>query len=139
MRPSHHIQNALLLYYFSKGETRMSFVELGLKESSLKAIEKMGFEAPSEIQAQAIPVLMEGNVDFIGQAQTGSGKTAAFVLPLLEKIDLKSPAMQALILAPTRELANPIHEEIQKLSAFEPARSMSVYGRTSVGLQIRDF
>ena len=117
----------------------MSFVELGLKESSLKAIEKMGFEAPSEIQAQAIPVLMEGNVDFIGQAQTGSGKTAAFVLPLLEKIDLKSPAMQALILAPTRELANQIHEEIQKLSAFEPARSMSVYGGTSVGLQIRDF
>ncbi len=117
----------------------MSFVNLGLKESSLKAIEKMGFENPSEIQQQAIPVLIKGNIDFIGQAQTGSGKTAAFVLPLLEKLDFKSPALQALILAPTRELANQIHEEIQKLSAFESIRSMSVYGGTSVGLQIKDF
>ena len=117
----------------------MSFSTLGLKPSSLKAIEKMGFENPSEIQAQAIPVLMEGEVDFIGQAQTGSGKTAAFVLPLLEKLDLKNPSLQALVLAPTRELANQIHEEIQKLSAFEPIRSMSVYGGTSVGLQIKDF
>lgn len=117
----------------------MSFKELGLKESSLKAIEKMGFETPSEIQSQAIPVLMSGEVDFIGQAQTGSGKTAAFVLPLLEKLDFKSPALQAIILAPTRELANQINEEIQKLSAFEPIRSMSVYGGTSVGLQIKDF
>lgn len=117
----------------------MSFNELGLKESSLKAIAKMGFEAPSEIQAQAIPVLLSGDVDFIGQAQTGSGKTAAFVLPLLEKLDLKSNTLQAIILAPTRELANQIHEEIQKLSAFEPVRSMSVYGGTSIGLQIKDF
>lgn len=117
----------------------MSFIDLGLKESSLKAIAKMGFEAPSEIQQQAIPVLMQGDVDFIGQAQTGSGKTAAFVLPLLEKLDFKSPALQAIILAPTRELANQINEEIQKLSAFEPIRSMSVYGGTSVGLQIKDF
>lgn len=117
----------------------MSFNELGLKESSLKAIEQMGFESPSEIQTQAIPVLMQGDVDFIGQAQTGSGKTAAFVLPLLEKLDFKSPALQAIILAPTRELANQINEEIQKLSAFEPIRSMSVYGGTSVGLQIKDF
>lgn len=117
----------------------MSFIELGLKESSLKAITKMGYEHPSEIQVQAIPVLMQGDVDFIGQAQTGSGKTAAFVLPLLEKLDFKSPALQAVILAPTRELANQINEEIQKLSAFEPIRSMSVYGGTSVGLQIKDF
>jgi len=117
----------------------MSFIELGLKESSLKAIAKMGFENPSEIQTQAIPVLMQGDVDFIGQAQTGSGKTAAFVLPLLEKLDFKSPALQAIILAPTRELANQINEEIQKLSVFEPIRSMSVYGGTSVGLQIKDF
>lgn len=115
------------------------FTDLGLKESSLKAIAKMGFESPSEIQTQAIPVLMQGDVDFIGQAQTGSGKTAAFVLPLLEKLDFKSPALQAIILAPTRELANQINEEIQKLSAFEPIRSMSVYGGTSVGLQIKDF
>lgn len=117
----------------------MLFTELGLKESSIKAITKMGYESPSEIQEQAIPLLLKGDVDFIGQAQTGSGKTAAFVLPLLEKLDFKSPALQALILAPTRELANQINEEIQKLSAFEPIRSMSVYGGTSVGLQIKDF
>ncbi len=117
----------------------MLFTELGLKESSLKAIAKMGFETPSEIQQQAIPLLMKGDVDFIGQAQTGSGKTAAFVLPLLENIDFKLPALQAIILAPTRELANQINEEIQKLTAFEPVRSMSVYGGTSVGLQIKEF
>jgi ATP-dependent RNA helicase DeaD len=116
----------------------MSFVNLGLKQSSLKAIEKLGYENPSEIQSQAIPVLMAGDIDFIGQAQTGSGKTAAFVLPLLEKLDFKSSALQALVLAPTRELANQIHEEIQKLSAFESIRSMSVYGGTSTGLQIKD-
>jgi ATP-dependent RNA helicase DeaD len=116
----------------------MSFINLGLKASSLQAIAKMGFENPSEIQEQAIPLLMQGDVDFIGQAQTGSGKTAAFVLPLLEKLDLKNPNLQALVLAPTRELANQIHEEIQKLTAFEPVRSMSVYGGTSVGLQIKD-
>jgi ATP-dependent RNA helicase DeaD len=116
----------------------MSFLSLGLKESSIKAITKMGYETPSEIQEQAIPVLLKGDIDFIGQAQTGSGKTAAFVLPLLEKLDFKSPTLQAIILAPTRELANQIHEEIQKLSAFEPIRSMSVYGGTSTGLQIKD-
>jgi ATP-dependent RNA helicase DeaD len=117
----------------------MSFIDLGLKESSLKAIAKMGYETPSEIQQEAIPVLMKGNIDFIGQAQTGSGKTAAFVLPLLEKLDFKLAALQAIILAPTRELANQISEEIQKLSAFEPIRSMSVYGGTSTGLQIKDY
>jgi ATP-dependent RNA helicase DeaD len=116
----------------------MSFLSLGLKESSIKAITKMGYENPSEIQEQAIPALIKGDIDFIGQAQTGSGKTAAFVLPLLEKLDFKNPALQALILAPTRELANQIHEEIQKLSAFESIRSMSVYGGTSTGLQIKD-
>jgi ATP-dependent RNA helicase DeaD len=127
------------IYFFLERRKRMSFIDLGLKESSLKAIEKMGYETPSEIQTQAIPVLMQGDVDFIGQAQTGSGKTAAFVLPLLEKLDFKSPNLQALILAPTRELANQINEEIQKLSSFEPIRSMSVYGGTSVGLQIKEF
>lgn len=116
----------------------MSFADLGLKEASLKAIQKMGFETPSEIQAQAIPVLLKDDVDFIGQAQTGTGKTAAFALPLLQKIDFKAPGIQALILAPTRELANQINEEIQKLSSFEPVKSMAVYGGTPIGGQIRD-
>jgi ATP-dependent RNA helicase DeaD len=116
----------------------MSFLSLGLKESSIKAITKMGYETPSEIQMEAIPALIKGDIDFIGQAQTGSGKTAAFVLPLLEKLDFKNLNLQALILAPTRELANQINEEIQKLSAYESIRSMSVYGGTSTGLQIKD-
>jgi ATP-dependent RNA helicase DeaD len=114
------------------------FTELGLKESSLKAIEKLGYTTPTEIQVKSIPLLLEKDIDFIGQAQTGTGKTAAFVLPLLEKIDLAKNEIQALIIAPTRELANQIQEEIDKLSCFEKARSVSVYGGTSVSGQIRE-
>ncbi|MEX1099958.1 MAG: DEAD/DEAH box helicase, partial [Bacteriovoracaceae bacterium] len=94
----------------------MLFNELNLKESSLKAIEALGFEAPTEIQEKSIPILLENDIDFIGQAQTGTGKTAAFALPLFEKLDLKSKDIQSLILAPTRELANQICEEFKKLS-----------------------
>lgn len=114
------------------------FKQLGIKESSLKAIERLGFEEPTEIQAKSVPLLLERDIDFIGQAQTGTGKTAAFVLPLLEKIDYDSKDIQALIIAPTRELANQIQEEIDKLSHFEPVRSISVYGGTSVSMQIKD-
>lgn len=119
-------------------ESFLLFTDLNLKLSSLKAVEKMGFEEPSEIQEKAIPILTASDVDFVGQAQTGTGKTAAFVLPLLEKIDLKNNNVQALIVSPTRELAIQIQQEIEKLSEFEPVRSMTVYGGTSVGLQIRD-
>ncbi len=116
----------------------MLFSELGLKASSLEAVTKLGYLQPTEIQERAIPVLMGEPVDFIGQAQTGTGKTAAFVLPLLEKIDRTSKHVQCLILAPTRELANQIHEEIKKLSQMEPIKCLAVYGGTSVGGQIRD-
>lgn len=116
----------------------MLFTELNLKLSSLKAVEKMGFEEPSEIQEKAIPVLLEKNIDFVGQAQTGTGKTAAFVLPLLEKLVLNNKNVQSLIVSPTRELAIQIQQEIEKLSSFEPVRSMTVYGGTSVGQQIRE-
>ena len=101
----------------------MLFTELGLKESSLKAIEKLGYTTPTEIQVKSIPLLLEKDIDFIGQAQTGTGKTAAFVLPLLEKIDLSKNEIQALIIAPTRELANQIQEEIDKLSFFEKIKN----------------
>jgi ATP-dependent RNA helicase DeaD len=114
------------------------FSELGLKSSSLEAVTKLGYTQPTEIQERAIPILLADEVDFIGQAQTGTGKTAAFVLPLLEKIDRKSRDVQCLILAPTRELANQIQEEIKKLSQMEPVRCLAVYGGTSVGGQIRD-
>lgn len=116
----------------------MLFTELGLKETSLQAIAKLGFEKPSEIQEKSIPMLLADDIDFVGQAQTGTGKTAAFVLPLLEKIDLSKNHVQALIIAPTRELANQISEEIGKLSSCEKARTMAVYGGTSVMGQIKD-
>lgn len=115
----------------------MLFNELPLKPNSLRAIEALGFETPSDIQEQSIPLLIADDIDFIGQAQTGTGKTAAFTLPLLEKIDFKSSDIQALILAPTRELANQICEEIKKLSQFEPVRTMSVYGGTQVYSQLK--
>lgn len=115
----------------------MLFKELNLKPASLKAVEAMGFESPTEIQEKSIPLLLERNVDFIGQAQTGTGKTAAFALPLLEKIDFDSSYIQALILAPTRELANQICEEIDKLSKFEKVRTLAVYGGQPVSGQLR--
>jgi ATP-dependent RNA helicase DeaD len=123
--------------YREKGKM-MLFSELNLKESSLKAIEALGFEKPSEIQEKSIPILLEKDIDFIGQAQTGTGKTAAFALPLFEKIDFSSRDIQALILAPTRELANQICQEIDKLSKFEPVRTLAIYGGVPISNQMRD-
>jgi ATP-dependent RNA helicase DeaD len=116
----------------------MLFSELNLKASSLKAVEALGFESPSEIQEKSIPKLMGEDIDFIGQAQTGTGKTAAFTLPLLEKLDFESRHIQAVIIAPTRELANQICEEVKKLSKFEPVRTLAVYGGVSIQNQLRD-
>ncbi len=115
----------------------MKFSELPLKETVLKAIEARGYETPTDIQAEAIPLLMNGDVDFVGQAQTGTGKTAAFALPLLSKIDSKETAVQALILSPTRELANQICDEIKNFSKFERVKTIPVYGGISLDGQIR--
>ncbi len=116
----------------------MLFSDLNLKSSSMKAIEALGFEAPSEIQEKSIPKLLEADIDFIGQAQTGTGKTAAFTLPLLEKIDFSAKHIQAMIIAPTRELANQICQEIDKLSKFEPVRTLAVYGGVPISGQLRE-
>ena len=91
---------------------RSPFERLGLSAEILRAVEKVGYEAPSPIQAKAIPVLLEGR-DLIGQAQTGTGKTAAFALPLLAAIDLEQARPQMLVLTPTRELALQVSEAIQ--------------------------
>ena len=92
------------------------FKVFGLSESTLRALEKKGFEEPTEIQKLTIPLLLNSDKDVIGQAQTGTGKTAAFGLPLIEKIDEKGcKFVQALILVPTRELALQISEEINSL------------------------
>ena len=80
------------------------FTDFGLNPALLKAIEELGFENPMPIQEQTIPVLLEFDTDFVGLAQTGTGKTAAFGLPLLQKIDASQRCVQALILCPTREL-----------------------------------
>src|SRR5438045_9398421 len=88
-----------------------SFTDLGLSPELLAAIADAGYEAPTAIQARTIPLLLAGH-DVIGQAQTGTGKTAAFALPILEKLDLSLNAVQALVLTPTRELAIQVAEAI---------------------------
>ncbi|HEY0455208.1 MAG TPA: DEAD/DEAH box helicase, partial [Verrucomicrobiae bacterium] len=107
------------------------FTELGLSAEVLKAIEKMGFEKASPIQAQAIPVIMEG-LDVVGQSQTGSGKTAAFGVPAVEKVDPQERKVQVLILCPTRELAVQVSEEIHKLAHFKKGiHALPIYGGQS--------
>jgi ATP-dependent RNA helicase DeaD len=118
-------------------ETFETFSELGLSENILKALTEMGFEKPSPIQAQGIPAVMQGS-DVIGQAQTGTGKTAAFGIPVLEKIDLSSNSVQALILCPTRELAVQVAEEIGRLAKYiRGLRIEAIYGGDSIDRQIR--
>lgn len=113
------------------------FDELSLSEPILRAVAEMGFEAVSPIQAQAIPAQMEGR-DMIGQAQTGTGKTAAFGIPLLQKIDPDDKKIQAIILLPTRELAIQVAEEIRRLAKFmHKIKVLPVYGGQDIGRQIR--
>ena len=89
------------------------FAELGLEDNLLKAIEDMGFTSPSDVQEKAIPVLLEKDTDMVSLAQTGTGKTAAFGFPMLQKIDVGSRTTQGLILSPTRELCLQITNEIK--------------------------
>ncbi len=113
------------------------FDELNLSAPILRAVAEMGFEAVSPIQAQAIPAQMEGR-DMIGQAQTGTGKTAAFGIPLLQKIDPEDKKIQAIILLPTRELAIQVAEEIRRLAKFmHKIKVLPVYGGQDIGRQIR--
>ena len=113
------------------------FDELMLDDRLLRAVTDMGFEEPSPIQAQAIPLQMEG-LDIIGQAQTGTGKTAAFVIPLLQKIDPRSKKLQAIALCPTRELAIQVADEIRKLSKYmHGIKILPIYGGQDIVRQIR--
>ena len=116
---------------------KMRFEEMNLSDDIKKAVEAMGFEEASPIQSQAIPILMEGK-DIIGQAQTGTGKTAAFGIPILEMINLKDNAVQALILCPTRELSIQVAQEITKLGKFKRALNvLPIYGGQPIDRQIR--
>jgi len=96
----------------------------------------MGFEEATPIQAKTIPLSMEGK-DLIGQAQTGTGKTAAFGIPLIEKLDIKSPHVQGIIIAPTRELAIQVSEELYKIGMDARARVLAVYGGSDIQRQIK--
>jgi len=112
------------------------FSELGLSAELLKAIDKLGFEQASPIQAEAIPILMQGR-DVVGQSQTGSGKTAAFAVPAIEKVDVDSRATQVLVLCPTRELAVQVSEEVHKLAFFKRGvHALPIYGGQSYERQL---
>ena len=114
-----------------------SFRELGLSEPVLQALAAVGYESPSPIQAQTIPVLL-GGADVLGQAQTGTGKTAAFALPLLQQIDLGRAVPQALVLVPTRELAIQVSEAFSKYAAFlKGLNVLPIYGGQSYTPQLK--
>tara|TARA_R110000868_G_scaffold169332_3_gene404333 strand:+ start:441 stop:2345 length:1905 start_codon:yes stop_codon:yes gene_type:complete len=114
------------------------FEALGLKQSILNAITDMGFETPSDVQEQAIPILLESDTDLVALAQTGTGKTAAFGFPLIQKIDAESRTTQGLILSPTRELCLQITNEMQAYSKYERnINVVAIYGGASITEQAR--
>jgi ATP-dependent RNA helicase DeaD len=112
------------------------FGELGLSQPVLQAISRMGFEAATPIQEQAIPLAMAGR-DFIGQSQTGTGKTAAFGIPLVEKIDRETEKVEGLVVAPTRELAVQVAEELNTIGQVKGVRALPIYGGQDINRQIR--
>ena len=115
------------------------FEQLGLNESLLMAIKDMGFENPSEVQEKAIPLLLDQDIDIVALAQTGTGKTAAFGFPLIQKIDAENKSTQALILSPTRELCLQITNEIKQYSKYvKGLHTVAVYGGASITEQARE-
>lgn len=118
--------------------TRMNkFQELGLQESLVRAIDDMGFETPSEVQEKAIPLLLAEDIDLVALAQTGTGKTAAFGFPLIQKIDPSAKQTQGLILSPTRELCLQITNELKSYSKYENVNVVAIYGGASISDQAR--
>ncbi len=121
----------------SINQTSLSFADLDIHEMVLKSVEEAGYESPSAIQAETIPHLLEGK-DLIGQAQTGTGKTAAFSLPLLSRLDITSKDTQILVLAPTRELAIQVAEAMQVYARhLKGFHVMPIYGGQSIDIQLR--
>src|SRR6187399_618863 len=117
----------------------MTFEGLGLDSKLIQATDALGFKNPTPIQEKAIPVLLSGTKDLVGLAQTGTGKTAAFGLPLLQLVDASQKHPQALVICPTRELCIQIVSEIELFKKFMPSMHVvAVYGGTSIGMQIRD-
>ncbi len=115
----------------------LRYEDSGIDEKILRAVKEMGFEVMTPIQAQAIPVLLEGK-DVIGQAQTGTGKTAAFGIPLLQSVDPEDPKLQAIVLCPTRELAIQAAEEVRRFAKYmHSVKVLPIYGGQDISKQIR--
>ncbi|OQW48487.1 MAG: hypothetical protein A4S09_04730 [Proteobacteria bacterium SG_bin7] len=114
-----------------------SFAELNLSENLKRSIADLGYEIPSAIQARALPILLGHPTDFIGIAATGTGKTAAFGIPLIESIDTEKKYVQALVLCPTRELALQVSEQLNLLGNHKRARVTAIYGGSSYNDQVR--
>lgn len=114
----------------------ITFYDLGLSHQIIQAISNMGFETATPIQEQTIPKALEGH-DLIGQAQTGTGKTAAFGIPLIEKCDSDNKSVQCLVVAPTRELAMQVAEELNKLGQYKGIKTVPIYGGQDFQRQIR--
>src|SRR5690349_2475920 len=116
-----------------------TFEGLGLEERLVKAVSELGFEEPTTIQEKAIPVLLSGTKDYVGLAQTGTGNTTAFGLPLLQLIDADKKYPQALVVCPTRELCIQIVNEVELFKKhIRGVNVVAVYGGASIGAQIRD-
>src|SRR5918996_2213797 len=128
-----HIFRAFCRHTLRVKKLLKTFQELGIDVETTKALREHGYEDPFPIQQEAIPLMLKG-LDVIGQAHTGTGKTAAFALPILTKIKRRGP-IQALILVPTRELAVQVTAEINKFAKYTGIRTVSIYGGQSIGIQ----
>ena len=115
----------------------MTFEEFNLLPSLFKGIQDLGFESPTEIQENAIPLLLNHEGDFVGQAQTGTGKTMAFLVPLLEQMNTNAKGVQSLIVAPTRELAQQVFVELEKVAKHMGVKAITVYGGVPYEKQIQ--
>jgi len=114
-----------------------NFENLGLSAETLNVLDNKGFEIPTSIQEKAIPIILETDFDIVGQAQTGTGKTAAFGLPLMELLKEKQKSVQSLILTPTRELAIQVAEELLSFKGNRKFRITAIYGGQSINIQLR--
>ena len=114
----------------------VKFQDLGISPATMKSLKRMGFEEATPIQAETIPLSLQ-NKDLIGQAQTGTGKTAAFGVPLVDKIDVANEVIQGIIIAPTRELAIQVSEELYKIGFGKRTRVLSIFGGQDINRQIR--
>ena len=115
-----------------------TFKELGLRAEIVQALDELGFENPTPIQEKAIPQVLDSKKDLIALAQTGTGKTAAFSLPVLQQLDENSREIQSIVLCPTRELCLQIASDMQNFAKFMNLKTVAVYGGASIENQIRD-